>query len=145
MPARPQIGFNVEHVKYKNLDMTIWDVGGQDKIRPLWKHYYEKTDALIYVVDSNDASRLDEARDALHKVMNEDAMRNAVLLVLANKQDLPRAVRADEIASRLGLSSLRGTQWYVQPCSASIGDGVYEGLEWTHGALRRREATAPAA
>jgi small GTP-binding protein len=138
----PTIGFNVEHVKYRNLEMTLWDVGGQDKIRPLWKHYYEKTDALIYVVDSNDECRLDEARDELHKVMNEDAMRTAVLLVLANKQDLPRAVRPDEVASRLGLSSLRGTQWFVQPCSATSGDGVYEGLEWTHGALRRREATA---
>ena len=59
----PTIGFNVETVKYKNLQMTIWDVGGQDKIRALWRHYYEHTDALIWIVDSNDPARLDEARD----------------------------------------------------------------------------------
>lgn len=55
---------NVESVKYKNLDMTIWDVGGQDKIRPLWKHYYTNTDVLIYVVDSNDPDRIGEVRCA---------------------------------------------------------------------------------
>ena len=36
----PTIGFNVESVKFKSLNMTIWDVGGQEKIRPLWRHYY---------------------------------------------------------------------------------------------------------
>ena len=131
MPARPQIGFNVEHVKYKNLDMTIWDVGGQDKIRPLWKHYYEKTDALIYVVDSNDASRLDEARGELHKVMDEDAMRNAVLLVLANKQDLPGACNAAEIAEEMKLyPPYINKSCYIQSCCAPTGDGLYEGLDW---------------
>ena len=48
----PTIGFNVETLQHKNLEMTVWDVGGQDKIRQLWKHYYENTDALIFLVDS---------------------------------------------------------------------------------------------
>ena len=48
----PTIGFNVESVVYKNISMTVWDVGGQTKIRPLWQHYYENTDAVIYAVDS---------------------------------------------------------------------------------------------
>jgi len=80
----PTIGFNVEHVQYRNLDMTIWDVGGQDKIRPLWKHYYESADAIIYVVDSNDPDRIEEAAAELHKILADDMLRNARLLVLAN-------------------------------------------------------------
>ncbi|CAJ1452542.1 unnamed protein product [Effrenium voratum] len=83
----PTIGFNVETVEYKNLSFTVWDVGGQDKIRPLWRHYYQGTNGLIYVVDSNDRDRIEDAREELNKMLNEDEMRDAVLLVFANKQD----------------------------------------------------------
>ena len=82
----PTIGFNVETVEYKNLSFTVWDVGGQDKIRPLWRHYYQGTNGLIYVVDSNDRDRIEDAREELTKMLNEDEMRDAVLLVFANKQ-----------------------------------------------------------
>ena len=61
----PTIGFNVETVEYKNISFTVWDVGGQDKIRPLWRHYYQNTQGLIFVVDSNDSDRIDAARDEL--------------------------------------------------------------------------------
>lgn len=37
------LGFNVETVEYKNISFTVWDVGGQDKIRPLWRHYFQNT------------------------------------------------------------------------------------------------------
>merc|ERR1719251_661922 len=57
----PTIGFNVETVEYKNIKFTTWDVGGQDKIRPLWRHYYIGTDAVIFVVDSNDRERIDDS------------------------------------------------------------------------------------
>ena len=82
----PTIGFNVETVEYKNLSFIVWDVGGQDKIRPLWRHYYQGTNGLIYVVDSNDRDRIEDAREELTKMLNEDEMRDAVLLVFANKQ-----------------------------------------------------------
>lgn len=134
----PTVGFNVENVKYKNLDMTIWDVGGQDKIRALWRFYYENTDALIFLVDSNDRDRLQEAASELHKLAADDGLRSAVILVLANKQDLPQAMRTDEIAKHLALHSLKSHPWYIQPCSALTGDGVFEGLGWVHGALRNR-------
>jgi hypothetical protein len=58
----PTLGFNVETVAYKNIEFMVWDMGGQDAIRPLWSHYYENAQALIFVVDSADAERLDEAR-----------------------------------------------------------------------------------
>jgi GTPase SAR1 family protein len=58
----PTLGFNVEKVQYKNVVFTVWDVGGQEKLRPLWRHYFNNTDGLIYVVDSLDRDRIDRAR-----------------------------------------------------------------------------------
>merc|ERR550514_2186298 len=87
----PTIGFNVETVEYKSISFTVWDVGGQDKIRPLWRHYYQNTDGLIFVVDSNDRDRIGDAKEELTKMLSEDEMKDAILLVFANKQDLPNA------------------------------------------------------
>merc|ERR1711874_550476 len=87
----PTIGFNVETVEYKNISFTVWDVGGQDKIRPLWRHYFQNTEGLIFVADSNDRERIGEARDELMRMLAEDELRDAILLVFANKQDLPNA------------------------------------------------------
>ncbi|KAG7025611.1 ADP-ribosylation factor 2 [Cucurbita argyrosperma subsp. argyrosperma] len=121
---------NVETVEYKNISFTVWDVGGQDKIRPLWRHYFQNTQGLIFVVDSNDRDRVVEARDELHRMLNEDELRDAVLLVFANKQDLPNAMNAAEITDKLGLHSLRQRHWYIQSTCATSGEGLYEGLDW---------------
>merc|ERR1712232_249875 len=126
----PTIGFNVETVEYKNLSFTVWDVGGQDKIRPLWRHYYQGTNGLIYVVDSNDRDRVNDAQQELNKMLNEDEMRDAVLLVFANKQDLPNAMPAAEVTDKLGLRNMRNRQWFIQSACATTGDGLYEGLDW---------------
>ena len=83
----PTVGFNVETIEYKNLTMTIWDVGGQTSIRKLWRHYFSGTDALVYVIDTSDKERLDMAREELSSILNDDELRNACLLVLANKMD----------------------------------------------------------
>mmetsp|Transcript_891 Transcript_891/g.2070 ORF Transcript_891/g.2070 Transcript_891/m.2070 type:complete len:182 (+) Transcript_891:99-644(+) len=126
----PTVGFNVETVEYRNINLTIWDVGGQDKIRRLWRHYYQGTNGLIYVVDSNDRDRIEDAREELNKMLNEDEMRDAVLLVFANKQDLPNAMTAAEVTEKLGLHNLRHRQWFIQSACATTGDGLYEGLDW---------------
>jgi len=136
----PTIGFNVEAVAYKNVTFTMWDVGGQDKIRPMWRHYFDHTDALIYVVDSDDRSRIDIAAAELHKMLQEPELRDAVLLVLANKQDLPHAMSAAEVADKMGLNGLRARPWYVQACRATTGQGLYEGLDWVAASLKRRES-----
>ena len=80
----PTLGFNVETVAYKNIEFMVWDMGGQDKIRQLWSHYYEGTQALIFVVDSADAERMDEARQELHKLMEQEELKDAVLLVCSH-------------------------------------------------------------
>jgi len=126
----PTIGFNVETVDYKNISFTVWDVGGQDKIRPLWRHYFQNTQGLIFVIDSNDRDRIDEAKKELESMLHEDELRDAVLLIFANKQDLPNAMNAAEITSKLGLQQLRNRDWYIQATCATSGNGLYEGLDW---------------
>jgi ADP-ribosylation factor protein 1 len=126
----PTIGFNVETVEYRNIQFTVWDVGGQDKIRPLWRHYFQNTQGIIFVVDSNDRERVTEAREELQRMLNEDELRDALLLVFANKQDLPNAMSVAEITDKLGLHSLRQRTWYIQSTCATSGDGLFEGLDW---------------
>eukprot|EP00759_Apiculatamorpha_spiralis_P033935 PhF_6_TR35042/c0_g2_i1/m.51062/K07937/ARF1; ADP-ribosylation factor 1 len=126
----PTIGFNVETVEYKNLKFTVWDVGGQDKLRPLWRHYFQNTNGVIFVVDSNDKDRVTQARDELAKMLSEDELREAVLLVFANKQDLPNAMSTAEVTDKLGLHALRQRNWFIQGCCATSGEGLYEGLDW---------------
>ncbi|XP_019626248.1 PREDICTED: ADP-ribosylation factor 4 [Branchiostoma belcheri] len=126
----PTIGFNVETVEYKNISFTVWDVGGQDKIRPLWRHYFQNTQGLIFVVDSNDRERMAEAQQELDKMCGEDELRDAVLLVFANKQDLPNAMSVADIQKNLKLQDLRNRKWYIQSTCATQGTGLYEGLDW---------------
>ena len=126
----PTIGFNVETVEYKRLSFTVWDIGGQDMIRPLWRHYFRGTQAVIFVVDSNDRDRIGEAHDELHRMLGEDDLRDASVLVLANKQDLPNAMSVAEVTDKLGMHSLRARPWFIQSTCATSGEGLYEGLEW---------------
>ncbi|XP_078366570.1 ADP-ribosylation factor 6-like [Oculina patagonica] len=126
----PTVGFNVETVSYKNIKFNVWDVGGQDKIRPLWRHYYNGTQGLIFVVDCADLDRIDEARTELHRIVNDREMKDALVLIFANKQDLPDAIKPHELQERLNLTKLRDRNWFVQPSCATSGDGLYEGLTW---------------
>ena len=135
----PTIGFNVETVQYRNVSFTVWDVGGQDRIRALWRHYYQGTDGLIFVVDSSDTSRFEEAAHELHSLLANEEMRNAKVLVFANRQDLPNSVSAAELAEKMNLRSLRHHEWYIQACSATIGAGVYEGLDWLANAVNNKK------
>jgi len=138
----PTIGFNVETVDYHNISFTVWDVGGQDRIRQLWRHYYEGTQGLIFVVDSNDTGRFDEAARELHKLLSEDALRNAKVLILANKQDLPKAAKVTFLKEKLRLNEVVHHEWFIQPCSATENFGLYEGLDWLAQALKSRHSTA---
>lgn len=126
----PTIGFNVEVIEYKNITFTVWDIGGQDKIRTLWRLYFQETQGLIFVVDSNDRERIQEAKDELYRLLKEDELKRAALLVLANKQDLPEAMTASELSECLKLHSLRSRNWYIQSTCALKGQGIFEGLEW---------------
>lgn len=126
----PTIGFNVETIEYHNLNMVIWDLGGQDKIRPLWRHYYRNCDGLIYVVDSSDRDRMHIAKDELHVMLAQEELADVALLVFANKQDLRNALSPSEIAEKMELARVKSKRWYVQSACAVKGEGLYEGLDW---------------
>eukprot|EP01012_Entosiphon_sulcatum_P062043 TRINITY_DN8814_c0_g1_i2.p1 TRINITY_DN8814_c0_g1~~TRINITY_DN8814_c0_g1_i2.p1 ORF type:complete len:350 (+),score=48.71 TRINITY_DN8814_c0_g1_i2:162-1211(+) len=131
----PTIGFNIESVQYKNVHFTVWDVGGRDRIRALWRHYYVGISGIIFVVDSNDRGRMDQAKEELDRLQDEDLLRSAALLVLANKQDLPNAMSSAEVVAQLNLHNRRTRRWFIQATCATSGDGLYEGLEWLSGAI----------
>jgi len=134
----PTIGFNVETVEYKNIKFTVWDVGGQDKIRLLWRHYYQNTQGLIFVIDSSDKDRIDIAKEELQRMLGEEELRDAVVLVFANKQDMA-VMSVPEITERLGLHSMKGRDWFIQGTCALTGDGLYDGLEWLGKTLTKKK------
>ncbi|KIJ55863.1 hypothetical protein M422DRAFT_41718 [Sphaerobolus stellatus SS14] len=125
----PTLGFNVEAVEYQNIVLNIWDVCGQEKVRPLWKHFFRTANAIIYIVDFNDVERVQTAREELSWVLAAEELRDAALLVVANKQDLPHALSTAQLINRLGLHELKG------------GIGIfrlYEGLTWLANTLKAR-------
>uniref|UniRef100_A0A671L5S2 ADP-ribosylation factor 4-like n=1 Tax=Sinocyclocheilus anshuiensis TaxID=1608454 RepID=A0A671L5S2_9TELE len=127
----PTIGFNVETVEYKNICFTVWDVGGQDKIRPLWRHYFQNTQGLIFVVDSNDRERVAESAEELSKMVRI-APFSAFNLIFGYY-----IKSVFELTDKLGLQSLRSRTWYVQATCATQGTGLYEGLDWLSNELSK--------
>lgn len=126
----PTIGFNVESVDYKNLKLNVWDLGGQTSIRPYWRCYYANTAAVIFVIDSTDIDRLQTAAEELAAMLSEEELRDAALLVFANKQDQPGAKGAGEISEALSLGELKDRNWTIVACSAIDGRGIQEGMDW---------------
>lgn len=139
----------MESVQYKNLNFNVWvwvlgtlltrasvltleiqDLGGQTSIRPYWRCYYANTAAVIFVIDSTDIDRLNTAAEELSAMLNEDELRDAGLLVFANKQDQPGAKGAGEISEALRLGELRDRNWSIVACSAIDGSGINEGMDW---------------
>merc|ERR1712151_1017605 len=102
-------------------------------------YYYQGTHGLIFVVDSNDRDRVEDAREELTKILGEEEMRDAVLLVFANKQDLPNSMTAAEVTEKLGLHKIRNRQWFIQSACATKEDGLYEGLDWLSRALASKK------
>ncbi|KDO26723.1 ADP-ribosylation factor [Saprolegnia parasitica CBS 223.65] len=127
----PTIGANVQTVEYRNLSLQVWDFGGQDKIRALWRCYLVNNDfnVLIYVVDSSDRDRMPEARDELVRILQQEELRHCRVLVLANKQDVAKAMNTLEVTAKLGLYELEHN-WYIQACCATTGAGLVQGLQW---------------
>jgi ADP-ribosylation factor protein 6 len=96
----------------------------------LWRHYYAGTQALIFVVDSSDKDRIDEAKQELHRIIVDREMKDAILLVFANKNDLPNIMDTNDITEKLGLHKLKDRNWHVQSSCALTGDGLLDGLTW---------------
>ena len=124
------MGFQyTEKVKYKTMTINAWDVGGSTRLRPLYRHYYVGAEALIFIVDSVDVERIEQASTELHRMLGEPDLANAKVLILANKQDLPNALETPELVTKLGLGRIQ-QYWCIVGCSAYKHTGVYEGFDW---------------
>lgn len=155
----PTIGFNVEQVTYKNLKFQVWDLGGQTSIRwtiygliltyyfvflwcfcrPYWRCYYSNTDAIIYVVDSADKERMGISKDELFHMLREEELQDAILVVLANKQDIPGCMSLKEVHQALGLEALKNRTFQIFKTSATKGEGLDMAMEWLANALKSRK------
>ncbi|KAK0149955.1 ADP-ribosylation factor-like protein 4A [Merluccius polli] len=144
----PTRGFNAEKVRLSlgshrtSAAFHFWDVGGQEKLRPLWKSYTRGADGIVFVVDSVDGERMEEAKTELHRIVKTTENQGVPVLVVANKQDLRNSLALAEIERCLALKELGpGTPWHLQPTCAIIGDGLRDGLEKLHDMiLKRRKA-----
>ena len=125
----PTIGFNCETIEFKNQKSVIWDIGGQDLIRPMWKHYYQNAEGIIYVVDTSDKKRVEFAKNEISKMLAQEDLVGVPLLVLANKQDIG-LLTVKEVISRMELERVMGRPWHCQGTSALNGNGLVEGFTW---------------
>ncbi|KAL2749539.1 ADP-ribosylation factor-like protein 1 [Vespula maculifrons] len=135
----PTIGFNVEQVTYKNLKFQVWDLGGQTSIRPYWRCYYSNTDAIIYVVDSADRDRIGISKDELIYMLGEEELQGAILVVLANKQDMAGCLSVAEVHQALGLDALKNRTFQIFKTSATKGEGLDQAMDWLSNALQSRK------
>ncbi|XP_043911230.1 putative ADP-ribosylation factor-like protein 5C isoform X2 [Protopterus annectens] len=126
----PTIGSNVEEIVVRNTHFLMWDIGGQETLRSAWNAYYSNTEFVILVVDSTDRERLTLTKEELYKMLAHEDLRNAAVLVLANKQDVKNSMSAAEISSLLTLTAIKDHPWHIQGCCALTGEGLPAGLEW---------------
>jgi len=124
----PTIGFIVEELTIGGSDFTAWDVGGRSNMRPLWRHYYQNTEGIVFVVDANDKDRIIDVKDELTRILAEDGLLGLPVLVFANKSDLDNAYSASQLATLLPVGEDRKLN--VVSCCATNGDGLWEGMLW---------------
>ena len=136
--AIPSIGLGVETLEHKGICLNVWDLGGQEKILPVWRHFYEKAQGIIFVIDSTDRDRLEIAKVELQKILHENLLCDAAILIYANKQDLSNVMTASELTESLGLCSETSHEWKIQPCCALTGAGLDEGFNWLKSTIENK-------
>uniref|UniRef100_A0A6B2LLA0 Uncharacterized protein n=1 Tax=Arcella intermedia TaxID=1963864 RepID=A0A6B2LLA0_9EUKA len=126
----PTVGFNMESVAFNNILFQVWDLGGQTSIRGYWRYYFGNTQAIIFVIDSTDANRLETAKAELSKLLVEEELANSSVVVFSNKSDLQNSLPPSKISEALALSKIKNRPWAIFKTSALTGEGLKEGLEW---------------
>lgn len=127
----PTFGFNIKTMEFRGWRLNCWDIGGQKCLRPYWRNYFERTDAVIWVVDSTDLSRLDQdCKNELHSLINEECLFGVTLLVLANKCDLDGSADCEIVAEALGLNTISKHHWQIFETSAHTGYNLINSIDW---------------
>ncbi|XP_063689960.1 ADP-ribosylation factor-related protein 1-like [Bolinopsis microptera] len=128
----PTVGLNVGKIATQGVKITLWDMGGQDALRTLWKDYFLSCHGVVYIVDSEDEERLLDSRDVFLKVISHVQTNDLPLLVLANKRDSDHAEEMKKIKSifKECADVIGQRDCVVLPCSALKGEGLEDGIEW---------------
>lgn len=139
----PTVGLNVGKIRTQNLDLTLWDMGGQDALRTMWTDYFLCCHGLVYVVDSCDEERLLDSRDVFLKVISHVETKDMPILVFANKQDSPQALPVAKIKPifKECADAVEQRDCVVLGSAALQGDGLEEGIEWL--AMRMKNNMRP--
>jgi small GTP-binding protein len=129
--AIPTVNFNLEIFEYKDkFKANVYDLAGLDKNTINYKGFCKCTDGLIFVVDSNDRDRIENAAVKLKEILAEEELKGCPVLVIANKQDLNVALVPGEVADKMGMTQFKGITWLVQGASGITGQGLKEGFDW---------------
>ncbi|XP_072990365.1 uncharacterized protein [Typha latifolia] len=137
----PTVGLNIGRIEAANAKLVFWDLGGQIGLRTIWEKYYEEAHALIFIIDASSPSSFEDAKSALEKVLRHEDLRGAPLLILANKQDLPGAISAEELTRYLDLKELDERVHMFQAVSAYDGMGIKFGIDWLVEVMERSKRT----
>ncbi|CAM8890079.1 unnamed protein product [Rhodiola kirilowii] len=137
----PTVGLNIGRLEISNAKLVFWDLGGQPGLRSIWEKYYEEAHAVVFVIDAACPSRFEDSKSALEKVLRHEDLKGAPLLVLANKQDLPNAISAEEIGRYLDLKKLDERIYMFEAVSAYDGMGIKESISWLVEVMERSKRT----
>ncbi|KAK3447226.1 ADP-ribosylation factor-related protein 1 [Eucalyptus grandis] len=137
----PTVGLNIGRIEVSNTKLVFWDLGGQPGLRSIWEKYYEEAHAVVFVIDAASPSRFEDSKSSLEKVLRNEDLQGAPLLILANKQDLAEAVSADELARYLDLKKLDERVYMFEAVSAYDGLGIKESVEWLVEVMERSKRT----
>uniref|UniRef100_A0A4W2F5K9 Calcium voltage-gated channel auxiliary subunit beta 1 n=1 Tax=Bos indicus x Bos taurus TaxID=30522 RepID=A0A4W2F5K9_BOBOX len=126
--TRPTMGSNVEEIVLQKTHFLMWDIGGQESLSSTWNTYYSNTEFIILVIDSTDRDWLLTTREELYKMLAHEALRDAPILIFANKQDMKDSMTIVEI--QFLTSAIKDHPWHIQGCCALTGEGLPAGLQW---------------
>ena len=133
------VGFHAEILFYMRLIKIIsWDLGGATRMEKLlYKYYFPNTDGIIFIIDSHDKDRFDEAIEYFQDILEADELKNFPILIMANKQDLNETLSSDEISWFLKNEKYKDRKWSIIKTSGISGQGLEEGMQWMVSSIRK--------
>ncbi|KAJ5078361.1 regulator of chromosome condensation [Anaeramoeba ignava] len=125
----PTIGFNVENFQAFGFEFNIWDVGVADKGRPLWRHYFQGTDCLIFPIDANDDQRFEEALSEIYRCAQSEQLSNSLFLFPFTKIDIAKNFSLIERIKQFDFKRIPQYHNFLNICTPRA-EGLYELIFW---------------
>ncbi|SAM03325.1 hypothetical protein [Absidia glauca] len=126
----PTVGFNMRKVTKGNVTMKLWDIGGQPRFRSMWERYCRGVNAIVFVVDSADHTKLEAASNELKALLEKPQLANIPMLVLGNKNDLEDALSVKQLIEVLHLQSITNREVSCYSISAKNQVNIDVTLQW---------------